>query len=183
MPFCDSSAPNVEADWELRAACKNLKTSQFDVAPRIEDTSVKDESGRDDTYGARRGGSGGWEGMITPGFWGYLMPSASGNEASGLFCAFRCITWYFFGCVAVDWVRRYVKKKMSAAQASRDAKTWPLCDDTRIQYEFSGITSFVCWVDLTDEDFGCQLLPRLFLLVILRTIWKPLGIFVFKAEV
>ena len=58
-----------------------------------------------------------------------------------------------------------------------------LCDYTRIQYEFSGIAIFVCWVDLTDEDFGCQLLPRLFPLVILRTIWKPLRIFVFKAEV
>lgn len=56
--------PNVETDWELNAAYRNLSTSQLDVAPRIEETTVKDESGRDDTYGARRGGSGGCEGII-----------------------------------------------------------------------------------------------------------------------
>lgn len=68
MPFCDSSVPNAEDDWELSAACKNLRINQFEVAPRMEETSVKDESGRDDTYGARRGGSGGCEGMVTPQF-------------------------------------------------------------------------------------------------------------------
>lgn len=40
-------------------ACRNLSTSQFEVAPRIEEANVKDDSGNVDIYGARRGGSGG----------------------------------------------------------------------------------------------------------------------------
>jgi hypothetical protein len=46
-------------DELLRAACRNLKISQLDVAPRIEETSVNEDSGWVDRYGARRGGSGG----------------------------------------------------------------------------------------------------------------------------
>jgi hypothetical protein len=36
--------------WRTEAAAwRNLKINQFEVAPRIEDTSVRDESGRFDT--------------------------------------------------------------------------------------------------------------------------------------
>ena len=60
VPLCSSSEPNaVLGLGELNAAWRNLRTNQFEVAPRIEEARVRDESGRSDTYGARRGGSGG----------------------------------------------------------------------------------------------------------------------------
>jgi hypothetical protein len=50
VPLCSSSEPNAALGLgELSAAWRNLKINQFEVAPRIEDTSVRDESGRFDT--------------------------------------------------------------------------------------------------------------------------------------
>ena len=58
--FWGSSWPR-KAFWfdVFKAEYRDLKTSQLDVAPKIEETNVSEDSGCDDRYGARRGGSGG----------------------------------------------------------------------------------------------------------------------------
>ena len=61
LPLGDSSRPIEELGFDeiLRDACKNLRTSQLDVAPKMDETSVNEDSCWVDRYGARRGGSGG----------------------------------------------------------------------------------------------------------------------------
>jgi hypothetical protein len=89
-PLCDSPSPSEALRFEevLNDAWRNLNTSQFDVAPSMDETSVSDASGWVDRYGARRGGSGGCEGMIAPHFLGVWCRQGlsggilSSNEAS-----------------------------------------------------------------------------------------------------
>lgn len=60
-PLCGSSRPRDAFGFVevLRAVYRSLRTSQLDVAPRIEVIKVSEASGWDDRYGAMRGGSGG----------------------------------------------------------------------------------------------------------------------------
>lgn len=65
FPVSEPSMPVAapEPGDALSAAYRNLRTSQFPVAARTEDTTLRDDWGGE-RQGVSRGGSGGWAGMV-----------------------------------------------------------------------------------------------------------------------
>lgn len=53
---CSSGGRSDEASLLIKALCRNLKTSQFVLAPRTLVKRTRDASGGSERYGSRRGG-------------------------------------------------------------------------------------------------------------------------------